>query len=120
MPYFYVAASIFLTVYCQLVLKWRISGQESLPDALAEKILAMAGLIFQDLWVMSGFAATFLGAIFWMMAMSKLSISIAYPFMSLAFVFVMLGAAMFLGEPLSAQKLVGTLLIVAGLIVVAQ
>ena len=59
-------------------------------------------------------------ALFWILAMSMLSISIAYPFMSLAFVFVMLGAAVISREPLTNAKTVGTLLVVAGLVAIAQ
>jgi drug/metabolite transporter (DMT)-like permease len=120
MSYLYVTISIVLTVYCQLILKWRIGSLEHLPESITGKAMTMGCLIFKDPFVASGFIATFLGALFWMIAMTRLSISVAYPFMSLAFVFVMIGAAIFLGESLSIQKITGTLLIVFGLIVISQ
>jgi len=120
MGYFYILSCIAFTVYGQIVLKWRMNMQNELPAGLLDKGIALTKLIFTDPFIFSGFSAAFLASLFWMAAMSKFSISFAYPFMSLAFVFVMFGSAVFLGESLNPQKFLGTVIIVTGLVVLSK
>ena len=120
MGYFYIFGTIFFTVYGQIVLKWRINGiGQSLPDALGDKILFLFKILF-DPWVFSGFAAAFVASFFWMAAMTKFDISYAYPFMSSAFVLVFLLSVILFHEPVTWQKVVGLVLIVAGIIVTSR
>lgn len=120
MGHVYIALCIIFTVYGQLILKWRINAVSSFPDPLAEKMLFLVKLILTDFFIFSGFVSAFVASIFWMAAMSKFAISYAYPFMSLAFVVVMILSAFFLGENLNATKIVGTTLIVGGLIILSR
>ena len=120
MAYLYIGGCVFFTVYGQIVLKWRMNLQPPLPDSLMEKILFLIKAIIFDPFILSGFIAAFVASLFWMAAMTKFSISYAYPFMSLAFVFVMFGSAILLGESLNVTKIVGTILIVSGLIVISR
>lgn len=120
MGYFYICGCIFFTVYGQLILKWRMNMKPALPEGFAEKVIALVKVIIFDPFVLSGFISAFLASLFWMAAMTKFSISFAYPFMSLAFVFVMLGAALFFGESLNLTKVVGTLVIISGLVILSK
>ncbi len=120
MAYIYIVGCVFFTVYGQIVLKWRMNLQPPLPDSLMEKTLFLIKAIIFDPFILSGFVAAFIASLFWMAAMTKFSISYAYPFMSLAFVFVMFGSAILLGESLNVTKIAGTILIVTGLIVISR
>lgn len=115
----YIALTLALTVYGQLVLKWQMSGTGQMPAGGIEKVLFLLQQ-FLNPWVMSGFAAAFLASLAWMAAMTRFDLNYAYPFMSLAFIIVMVFSIVFLGEALSPQKAIGTLMVVAGLIVVAR
>ena len=55
-----------------------------------------------------------------MAAMTKLQLSHAYPFMSLAFVLVLIFSGVFFQEPITTPKIIGIALVVAGLIVGSQ
>jgi uncharacterized membrane protein len=55
-----------------------------------------------------------------MAAMTRFDLNYAYPFMSLAFVIVMLFSVLFLGEAITLPRLGGTLLVMAGLILIAR
>ena len=55
--------------------------------------------------------ATFL----WVWALSKMSLSLAYPFMALAFIIVPILSYFVLDEPLSISSLIGGCIIVVGL-----
>jgi drug/metabolite transporter (DMT)-like permease len=119
LDYLYIAATLVLTAYGQLVLKWRISGFGPLPSDAGEKIRFLASLLL-DPAIFSGFVAAFLASLAWMAAMTKFELSHAYPFMSLSFVIVLVSSNWLLGEALSLQKVAGVALIVLGTVVAAR
>ena len=119
MSYFYVFTTIVLTVYGQIVIKWQVSKAGALPEALPDKITFLLGM-FLNPWIISAFAAALLASLFWMAAMTKLQLSHAYPFMSLAFVLVLMASGVIFQEPITPLKIAGILLIVLGIIVGSQ
>ena len=114
-----IATTIAFTVYGQMILKWRLGQLGAMPEAFWPKVSHLAWLVF-DPWIFSGFVAAFLASLAWMAALSKVELSVAYPFMSLNFVIVMLLGAWLLAEPLSWPKAIGVLLIVAGTVVASR
>jgi multidrug transporter EmrE-like cation transporter len=119
MSYFYVACTVLLTVYGQLVIKWQVLAAGAFPEAPAEKLLFLGRLLVNP-WVMSALAAALLAAVAWMAALTKLDLSHAYPFTSLAFVLVLVASAFFFHEPVTGPKIAGTVLICIGIIVGSQ
>ncbi|WP_295543166.1 EamA family transporter [uncultured Thiohalocapsa sp.] len=116
--YAYIFATIGLTVYGQLMLKWRIGAYGPLPAELFDKLRFLTGLFFDPL-ILSGFIAAFGAALAWMAAMTKFDLSHAYPFMALNFVLVLLLSGWLFQEPVTAMKVIGVTLIVIGTIVSA-
>lgn len=114
--YLYIGGCIACTVYGQLVIKWRMGTKGELPEAAAEKLAFLLQTLFGDIFMLSGFAAAFAASLFWMAAMTKFDLSFAYPFMSLAFVLVLLLSVTLLQEELTLGKTLGVLLICAGVI----
>ena len=117
--HFYIAATLALTVFGQLVLKWQMGAAGPLPDAGAAKVLFLLSQFLKP-WVVLGFASAFLASLAWMAAMTRFELGYAYPFMSLAFIIVMLFSILFLGEQLSLQRVFGTLMVIFGLILAAR
>lgn len=117
--YLYIFATIGLTVYGQLILKWRIVQFGSFPINLGNKFQFLFGL-FLDPLILSGFFAAFLASLAWMVAMTKFDLSHAYPFMSLNFVVVLLLSSWLLNESISLQKMIGVGLIVLGTLVATR
>ena len=115
----FIALTLFFTVYGQLVLKWQMGGAGPLPEAGLDKILFLSRQ-FLNPWILSGFVAAFLASMAWMAAMTRFELGYAYPFMSLAFVLVMAFSVAFLGEPISLRKVIGTLMVIAGLVVISR
>lgn len=109
----YVFLTIFLTIYAQLILKWQVVAAGTMPEIIFAKIIYLVKLIINP-WVLSGFVAAFVAALSWMMAMSKLQLSYAYPFVSLTFVFVLIFSSLLFYEPITWQKVVGLLFVVLG------
>jgi multidrug transporter EmrE-like cation transporter len=118
MAYLFVAMTILLTVYGQLVLKWQVGLYPHLVST-PFSVTNIVTLLLKP-WVISGFAAAFGASICWMAAISKLPLSRAYPFMSINFVLVAVVAAWLFHENLDAHKLTGTCIIVIGVIVLSR
>ncbi|MDB5263204.1 MAG: hypothetical protein JWQ14_2485 [Adhaeribacter sp.] len=119
MGYIYIFLTIIFTVYGQLILKWRIAKQGNLPELLSEKLSFIAHL-FLDPFIITGFGSAFIASLFWMAAMTKFEISFAYPFMSLSFVLVLLLSTLLLGEMVTPGKIIGLIIIIAGIIVTVK
>jgi len=117
--FLYIFGCIALTVYGQLVIKWRLAKAGPLPAEFSHKLLFL-GKAFTDFFLLTGFAAAFIASLFWMAAMTKFEISFAYPFMSLAFIFVLLLSAVLFHEPITIGKVLGLMLICAGIFVSAK
>ena len=119
MSYFYIFLTIVFTVYGQLAIKWQVLKAGALPEALPDKVNFLFQLLLNP-WIISALAAAFLASICWMAAMTKLQLSHAYPFMSLAFVLVLMASGLFFQEAITPLKIAGIALIILGIIVGSQ
>ncbi|MBA2505699.1 MAG: EamA family transporter [Thermoleophilaceae bacterium] len=113
--YAYVAVTVALTVYGQLVTKWRVNEHGDFPVAGGARIRALALLLVEP-WVLSGMVATGLAGLTWIEALGELDLNVAYPFVALSFVLVMVLSARLFGEPMTRAKVAGSTLICAGLV----
>lgn len=119
-PYFYIAGTLFFTVYGQIILKWRLSSLKvNLPEEIFQKVIYLFKLVF-DPFIFSGFVAAFVASLFWIGAMTKFEITTAYPFMSLAPAIVFCFGILFLGEAFTVGKLIGLLLVILGTIITVK
>ncbi|PKO70592.1 MAG: hypothetical protein CVU22_00330 [Betaproteobacteria bacterium HGW-Betaproteobacteria-16] len=119
MSYVFVACTILLTVYGQLIIKWQVLAAGDVPTDGGDKIWFILQLL-SNLWIISALIAAFLASLTWMAAMTKLQLSHAYPFMSLAFVLVVVFSSWFFNEPITTPKVVGVALVMLGLAVGSQ
>ena len=112
----YVLGSVLCTVYGQIVVKWQVAKAGALPARLSERIPFLLHLLLNP-WIVTAITAGFLALLCWLAAMTKFELSYAYPFMSLAFVLVLVLSALLFHEALTVAKILGVLLIIAGIIV---
>jgi len=119
MSYVYVICTVLLTVYGQIAIKWQVLEAGPFPADPGAKAWFLARLLLNP-WVLSALAAGLLASVSWMAAMTRLELSHAYPFMSLAFVLVMLCSAWFFSEPITPLKIAGITLVVLGIVVGSQ
>lgn len=115
----YIALTILFTVYSQLVLRWQSARLGAAPEHMTDKVLFVLPLLLNP-WVISALVATFLAGLSWMIAMTRFQLSYAFPFASLSYVLIMFAAFFVFGEPPTAAKMIGTLIVVAGLVVIAR
>ncbi len=117
--YVYIFGTILFTIYGQIILKWRLNTFGILPDSSFDKIKFLLGALF-DLYILSGFVSAFIASMFWMAAMTKFEITVAYPFMSLSPALVFFIGIFFLEESFTWGKVIGLLLIILGTIVTVK
>lgn len=115
-----VIASVVLSSVAQILLK---AGMSSAPVVASAKSsptwLHLANALIQPL-VFAGLACYFASAIVWLLVLSRLQVSVAYPLVALGFVLTALLAFVIQGEPLTLTKMVGIAVIVLGVAILAQ
>lgn len=106
-----VALTVLFTVVGQLLIKWQVMR------AVAGVDQAGAGWLLHLLarpWIWIGLGFAFAAALTWMLALTRLPLSQAYPFTALALVLVVLSGAWLFGEPLGAWRLAGVAVVAFG------
>ena len=112
--YLYLLGCIAFTVYGQIVMKWQVGLVGGMPTSVGEKLVFLLGMFLKP-WVLTVFLAAFLASLCWMLTLTRLPLSAAYPCMSLAFVSVICLSAVLFGEPLSVTKVAGMGFLVLGI-----
>jgi multidrug transporter EmrE-like cation transporter len=117
--YLFVAVTVLLSVYGQLIIKWQTGKAGAFPTDASDRIRYLADFLTTP-WVLSSLLAAVLAAFAWIAALSHLELSRAYPFVSASFVLVLVLSALVFGETMTVPKAAGALLIVAGLVIGTQ
>ncbi|MBB4591470.1 EamA family transporter [Xanthomonas cannabis] len=118
MSYVFIALTILLTIYGQLTLKWQVGLN---PDStIAGSNWRGIIMLLLNPWVISAFAAAFGASLCWMAAIGRMPLSKAYPFTSLSFPIVAILSTWAFRETMDWHKIAGTILIIAGVIVVSR
>lgn len=113
--YIFVATTVLLTVYGQIVIKWQTGRAGEFPADTAGRVHYLTHFLINP-WVISSLLCAVIAAFAWIAALSKLPLSDAYPFVSASFVLVLILSTIIFHERLTVTKLTGAVLIVAGLI----
>ena len=104
----YIAFAVLLGTGAQLLLK---AGTNATPVGFA---LAL------DPRILGGIACYAVSLVAWILALSRIPVSVAYPMVSLGFALNALLAWWLLGEALNVQRIAGIAVIMVGVILVAR
>jgi multidrug transporter EmrE-like cation transporter len=117
-PVVLILLSVCLGVVGQLVLKAGVArlGALSLGH---DGAMQVARRIVTNPVIWAGLATYALGTFFWLIALSRVELGYAYPFLSLSYVLVMLTSWILFKEQLSWLRLVGVAVICFGVYAVA-
>lgn len=97
-------------IFAQLLLKMGLNRAGAVE---AVSLAALLGVLRQPL-VVAGVAFYFISGVSWIVALSRVDLNFAYPLLTLSVVGVAWASTVFLGEPLTTRRLVGTLVTVLG------
>lgn len=114
-----VSLSSVFAVFGQLFLKIGMNkiGEIALDSPIA--VLSKLFTSFKTMDVLIGFILYAAGAMLWMIALSKVDLSYAYPFVILAYMGVILVSWLFLKESIPVMRGIGIFVILLGTILVA-
>jgi len=70
------------------------------------------------IWI--GFGCVTIGICIWLVALAQADLSIAFPLDSMQYIMTLVAAHILLGEKINRKKLIGTLLVMSGIILVAM
>ena len=115
-----ILASVALSALAQIALKYGMSSltvQKSIKTGLP---VDMVINIASSPMVMLGIGLYFGSMLIWLFVLSKVDVSYAYPFVALGFVFTALLGRWVFHDEFSVSKIIGTLLIVCGVVVMAR
>ncbi|MFT6735657.1 MAG: multidrug transporter EmrE-like cation transporter [Polaribacter sp.] len=115
----FILTSVFLSVVAQILLKHGMSNS-NVQTALGLDALNAVITIFTNISVLGGLAAYVSSAGIWLLVLSKIDVSKAYPFVGIGFIGTMMFAHWFLNEPLTLTKVLGTSLVLLGVLLISQ
>jgi len=111
--------TVTLNVVGQYLMKRGMSDVGVITGALNQLLISLA-TAFTNPYVLAGVGAYGLSSIFWLILLSRVDLSYAYPALSLGYVLITLVSALFLGEEVSPLRWAGVLIICVGVIAVAR
>lgn len=110
-----IIASVVGISVGQLLLKIAATNLRN-PDTLGFWLLGFR----INAYLFAGFAVLGISTLIWVWVLREVPLSVAYPFMALAFIFVPILGWLVLNEPLTYRQISGGLLICLGLILASR
>lgn len=114
-----ILTGVTLNAVAQLLLKLGVNGVGHFEFTRVNIIPVGLQLVSQ--WpIMAGLVCYGISVVVWILGLSRVDVSIAYPMLSLGYILNALGAWYFLGESVSAQRLIAIGVIMIGVILLAR
>jgi multidrug transporter EmrE-like cation transporter len=110
---------ICLNVVAQIALKAGV-GKLGVFNFNFANFFNFAGQMVINPFIILGFACYVVSAVVWLLVLSRVEVSVAYPMVSLGYVLNAFAAYYFFGENLSMLRVTGTLVILLGVFLVAR
>lgn len=111
--------AILANVGAQTCIKAGLS-KLALPEWEAGTWLSNFALVFSNGWVVLGLVSAIVSLGGWVVALSKMELGIAYPMISISYVFAALAGYWLFNEPLGAMKIAGIALIMLGALLLGK
>ena len=114
-----VLTGVLLNAVAQLLLKAG-SGVLAGIELRAANALVIAGRLVLNVPIIAGLVCYAISVVVWILALSRVEVSVAYPMLSVGYVVNALAAWWLFGENLSAMRMAGVGIILIGVWVVAH
>ncbi|HEX9192747.1 MAG TPA: SMR family transporter [Burkholderiales bacterium] len=114
-----IMLGVLLNAAAQLLLKAGTNAIGPFEFSAANIVPVGMKLAFEP-HIMAGVACYVVSLAVWIMGLSRVEVSIAYPMLSVGYVLNAVAAWYLFGESFTAQKLIGIAFIVAGVFLVAR
>jgi drug/metabolite transporter (DMT)-like permease len=112
--------SVLLATAGQLLLRNGMQSVGVIDARRLQRPILLATQVFRSPSVLLGLGIFIISAVAWLIVLSRVPLSFAYPFVGLTYVFVTLASRLFLHEPVPSLRWLGLLLILMGIAVVGR
>lgn len=114
-----VLSGVLLNAAAQLLLK---AGTNSVGAFVftADNVFPVGIKLASNPYILGGLGCYAISVVLWIMALSRVEVSLAYPMLSIGYVINAFAAWQLFGEALTAQRLVGIGTIIVGVFLVAR
>lgn len=114
-----ILTGVLLNAAAQLLLKAGTNALGVITPTVANA-LPLAGSIATNPHFLGGFACYGVSVLVWILALSRVPVSIAYPMLSIGYVVNALAAGYLFGEALTGGRWLGMGFIIAGIVLLAR
>ena len=114
-----IAAGVLLNTFAQLLLKAGANSIGRFEFALSHALEIGLKFIVNP-YILGGMACYAVSLVVWLMALSRVEVSVAYPMLSVGFALNAVLAWWLLGEPVTMQRIAGIAIIIVGVTIVAR
>jgi len=114
-----VLAGVLLNAAAQLLLKAGTNGIGTFAFT-ADNLVPVGIKVASNPFIVSGLGCYAVSVVVWIMALSRVEVSLAYPMLSIGYVVNAVAAWYLFGEALTAQRMIGIGTIIIGVFLVAR
>lgn len=114
-----IFTGVFLNAVAQLLLKAGTNAVGHFHFA-TENIVPIGWKLATQPAIIGGMACYAISLVVWIMALSRVEVSVAYPMLSVGYVLNAIAAWYFFGEAVSVTRLIGIGVIIIGVYIVAR
>jgi multidrug transporter EmrE-like cation transporter len=114
-----ILTGVMLNAAAQLLLK---AGTSSVGEFAftAVNVVPVGTRLLSNPFILGGIGCYVVSVVVWIMALSRVDVSLAYPMLSIGYVINAIAAWYLFGEALTAQRMIGIATIVIGVFLVAR
>jgi multidrug transporter EmrE-like cation transporter len=115
-----IFAGVLLNSAAQLMLKAGARTLGTVAMGSGASLTAAAWNAATQPWIVLGLVCYFVSAGLWILALTRVDVTVAYPMLSMGYVIAALLAWQFFGESLNATRLMGIAIILVGVVVLSR
>ena len=115
----YILVAVLASAVGQLVLKKGMGSMGALTLG-AGQLGGILARIVASPYVLLGLAIYACGTLFWLVALSRVDLSYAYPFVSLSYVVMLVASWLLLDEQISLLRIAGSAVVILGVLLISR
>jgi multidrug transporter EmrE-like cation transporter len=114
-----VMTGVLLNAIAQLALKASVN-ETGIIHFDMQSLVSSAGSLLTSLWLWVGLTCYAVSVVVWILALSRVDVSIAYPMLSVGYIVNAIAASQLFNEPLGLGKAIGIGVIILGVYILAR
>ena len=114
-----VLVSVFLAVVGQLLLKMGMLRVGKFSFNMSTLVYQYIKILLNP-FVIAGLVSFFVSMLIWLYVLSRMELSLAYPFVALNYILILFGSYFLFKETITPYKMIGVVVIIVGVYLVAR